>query len=361
MTEAKSSGYSMHKGFVNSSRQYLLGKLIDFEQRLELYRIRDGNEEHQKLLNLCDGYLKALREALPTPAWPWQHKTFTAWHLFHRLDETMILLMDRQELQAQCWEILQSLRTSPLSSTVKADWIAKIQEIDKKFGTADITATEVHSAAHLLRSAVYINNDQVDNLFWELWCKRFFGLIYTVLLIVLLYLLWHRVSSGTFSFSINNILLLGAIGGLGSGIMTAQTENIPYGHFWISTLYQTLVRPIQGSVAALMLFWMLQSQYLIAIDPPLTPCSATFNCVANVAVETTACAQFSQAATFRNHSGNIKRDPLVTLKAAPGMQGYLYLLVLLIAGFSGDKLLKFVSDKVTARLFSDAEKTKDGK
>jgi hypothetical protein len=37
------------------------------------------------------------------------------------------------------------------------------------------------------------------------------------------------------------------------------------------------------------------------------------------------------------------------------------MLVLLIAGFTGDKLLKTVSEKVTSRLFTAAEKTKDSK
>jgi hypothetical protein len=35
--------------------------------------------------------------------------------------------------------------------------------------------------------------------------------------------------------------------------------------------------------------------------------------------------------------------------------------MLFLAGFTGDKLLKYISDKVTSRLFNEAEKTKEGK
>lgn len=48
-------------------------------------------------------------------------------------------------------------------------------------------------------------------------------------------------------------------------------------------------------------------------------------------------------------------------RSAKGVQIYLYLLVLLIAGFSGDKMLRTVTEKVSNKLFAEAEKTKDGK
>jgi hypothetical protein len=63
---------------------------------------------------------------------------------------------------------------------------------------------------------------------------------------------------------------------------------------------------------------------------------------------------------FSSYSSE-KKDPILDLKAPPGKQIYLYLLVLFVAGFMGDKILKFLSDKVTSRLFSEAEKTKEPK
>jgi hypothetical protein len=49
---------------------------------------------------------------------------------------------------------------------------------------------------------------------------------------------------------------------------------------------------------------------------------------------------------------------LIVLNALPGQQIYLYFLVLLLAGFSGDKMLKTIADKTFAKLFAEAEKTK---
>jgi hypothetical protein len=52
---------------------------------------------------------------------------------------------------------------------------------------------------------------------------------------------------------------------------------------------------------------------------------------------------------------------LLTLKAKKGKQNYLYLLVLLFAGFAGDKLLKTIADRATTKLIAQAEKTKEAK
>ncbi len=53
---------------------------------------------------------------------------------------------------------------------------------------------------------------------------------------------------------------------------------------------------------------------------------------------------------------------MVTLRVpSEEKKKYLYLLLLVFAGFSGDKVLKQVADKVTARLISQAEKTAESK
>ena len=49
---------------------------------------------------------------------------------------------------------------------------------------------------------------------------------------------------------------------------------------------------------------------------------------------------------------------MVTMKAKAGKEHYLYMLLFLFAGFAGDKLLKAIADGVTAKLITQAEKTK---
>ena len=72
-----------------------------------------------------------------------------------------------------------------------------------------------------------------------------------------------------------------------------------------------------------------------------------------------AAAPAPQAETnIQNGKGSIDLS-LVTLTAREGRQSYLYLLVLLFAGFAGDKLLKTIADRVTTKLIARAEKTKE--
>jgi hypothetical protein len=127
---------------------------------------------------------------------------------------------------------------------------------------------EINAARQTIRAATNALNSQTDNLFWEIWTKKLFGLIYAVMLAIglALFILLGSVSSG-FLLCIGNVLLLGAIGGIASGILSADPQYVAKGQFWVSTLYYALVRPTLGALAALLVFWMLQGQYLIQIKP----------------------------------------------------------------------------------------------
>jgi hypothetical protein len=386
--------HSIFSKRANPSRQYMMGKLFDYQQRLLLFENSHDPDKKQDdagqqaaedamglktpkrsiIIKTCRNYLEAIEETVTSKGFLWKKKSFTAWHLIHRFDETLFLLMSIPELKAQAWEMLQGLKQSSLPQQAKTDWSSRIDACLKKLDEKCAGESERAEMAYLLNSAVYVYNDFVDNLFWDIWCKKFIALIHTSFLIVLLgaLMLFCFLNQGL-SICLVTVLLLGAMGGLGSGILTFQPVGIAYGHFWSVTFYHTLVRPLQGAIAALMTFWMLQGQYLIAIEPPLKPgtkivsCAKGIPCELPVVIETTKVTTkngifcMASSATFAKISTAKSLNQTITLKAAEGMQIYLYLLVLLIAGFSGDKVLKTVTDKVSNKLFAEAEKTKDGK
>ncbi|WP_243371634.1 hypothetical protein [Geotalea sp. SG265] len=347
---------------MNPSRQYLVGKQRDYQRRLNGFKARwVQNSEKMTVIDSCQSHLDDIECMLNVKCKKIYKKTFTIWHLFHRIDEYFFLLMNEAELKANGWELLQGLKISPVTQQAKTEWIVKLQEMLKKLDVPNPSPRDVSEAAQLFSSAAYIHNDCVDNLFWDYWCRKFFSLIYTIgllaALIIFVFLYYHT----NFLLCSFTAALLGAMGGLLSGIMTTQIESIPYGQFWVSIFYHSMVRPIQGAIAAVIFFWMLQSQYMIKIDPPLSPGKVVFTGSSTCRIEMPAVmSPRSGPAVFRNMS-NPKQDPLLVLKAAPGMQLYLYMLVLLIAGFSGDKVLRYVSDKVSGRLFAEAEKTKEAK
>lgn len=361
---------------MNPSRQYLAGKQRDYQMRLDLFRGRwQDDPEKSAIVAACQSHLKDIECLLCDACSASLKKIFTIWHLFHRIDEYFYLLMNRAELKAQGWELIQGLKKSPITLQAKTDWIVKIQEVLKTIDKpeSEQEKQELGEVAQMLNAAAYIHNDCVDNLFWDYWCRKYFAFIYTIFLIILLVIFMYLYYRSHFTLCAWSALLVGAIGGLVSGIMTTQIESIPYGQFWVSTWYHALVRPIQGAIAALMVFWMLQSQYMLKITPPLAPGRVVFTCLSSSRIELpVACSPPSIVSNFTNVTGvrgalgretrtEAKTDPIVVLRAAPGMQVYLYLLVLLVAGFSGDKALRFVSDKVSGRLFNEAEKTKEAK
>jgi hypothetical protein len=110
---------------------------------------------------------------------------------------------------------------------------------------------------------------------------------------------------------------------------------------------------------------MIQCHYLIRINPPLERYNKAYSCMTSPVwrdpvFQLNSPRDRSTHKHFSSYS-SAKKDPMLDLNAPPGKQIYLYLLVLFASGFMGDKLLKFLSDKVTSRLFAEAEKSKEPK
>ena len=337
----------------NPSVEYLLANLVIHRHTLELLEARYKDDaEKRPRLQLCRKSLDEAGAALMKRPF---RRTFLAWGLFHQVAEEMIMFLDKEELAAEGKKIELDIKLSALPETTKGGWLARLGEVLKPLAGADPTVVEVSSARQTIRTATNALNSQTDNLFWEIWTKKLFGLIYAAMLVIglALFILLGSLSSG-YLLCVGNVLLLGAIGGVASGILSADPQYVAKGQFWVSTLYYSLVRPTLGALAALIVFWMLQSQYLIQIKPPADCRKAVLNCL--------TCPQDElQGKAAQDEPKTTEHSTLIVLNALPGQQIYLYLLVLLLAGFSGDKVLKTVADKTFAKLFAEAEKTKSAK
>ena len=337
----------------NPSVEYLLASLVIHRHTLEMLDARYKDDPQQRgRLQLCRKSLDEAGEALRKRPF---RRSFLAWGLFHQVAEEMIMFLNKEELAAEGKKIELDIKLSALPEAAKSGWLTRLSEVLKALSGANPTASEVDSARQTIKTALNSLNSQTDNLFWEIWTKKLFGLIYAVMLVtgLLLFISSCSLSTG-FLLCIGNVLLLGAIGGVASGILSADPQYVAKGQFWVSTLYYSLVRPTLGALAALMVFWMLQSQYLIQIKPPADCRKAVLNCLTHPQDEPS-----DKAAQDKPNAAD--HSTLIVLTAVPGQQIYLYFLVLLLAGFSGDKVLKIVADKTFAKLFAEAEKTKAAK
>lgn len=402
--ENRSEQLLLRKGIMNFSVQHVVAEYLDCQETLKCFAARlnydpdkydpvkgklsdDVRCKHQ-IITQCDQKLNEAREALLPTHWWKSRKIFVAWRLIHRLGEDFILLMNCAELAAQGRKILHDLKTSPLPDIVRLDWISQVEEKQKRLEEQLRQLKPSNEpciepgTAEIYRTITNIINDNVDDRFWEIWSHRLLLFTYVILLALgFIWFLSELAHPGGFSLCFASVLLFGAMGGIASGIMTTEQEYMAKGHFWLPLLSCPAVRMIQGALAAMIVFWMIQCHYFIRINPPLERYNKAYLCMTSpvwrdpvfiknsprhlAAPESHSPARkdpkHDQSALAQTRYSSAKKDPMLDLNAPPGKQIYLYFLVLFAAGFMGDKLLKFLSDKVTAKLFAEAEKTKEPK
>ena len=359
---------------MNPGAEHLVGMLIEYRTSIEQYKLRfEGDKNKLALLALCEHKMDEAERAVLVTGFL-SRRAFVAWDLLHQVTADLVLCMETPELCACGRKLVIDIRASSLPESTRTDSILHLEESLKRLQGSDIAEMDVERARHALRTVTFTLNTHVDSLFWDIWARKFISVIYTVLLFVLLvvFVRGYKESIGFDFISIGVVALLGAMGGLLSGIFSGEIQSIAKGHFWVSTLYYSSVRPIQGTLAAMAMFWMLQSEYLITIDPPLKNETRIFSAMSGSSQDEVSSASVvpvgenTRLGVAANNTGhkrsNVgKRSSVIVLNAADGKQIYLYVLVLLLAGFSGDKMLKTVSDKVTGRLFTEADKTKEAK
>lgn len=382
MTEETVKERPKYYKWMNPSVEHLLAELIDLKKCVELFEKRIGSDpERAVIIANCRQKLDEVEKAINPDLWWQRRKIFTAWRLLHRIAEELIPLMTPEELSAQGQKLIHDIKMSSLADPMKLDWVGKLEEKMKKLENSP-SDQEIKRISQFFKMAMNIINDHVDDRFWDIWSKKMLSLVYTLLLIPSIVFLIYLISSiqnnpSIASLSICQIILLGAIGGLVSGIISGEQEYLTKGHFWISSIYYPLIRPTLGALAAILIFWMLQAEYLIKIEPPLQDKGIQSIQSAQKAPQTKSggeetpkpvekdAAKTDQSDQKKGIDDNDKKkekdDPLIVLRAKKGKEIYLYMIVLIAAGFSGDKLLKTVSDRVIARLYSQAEKTKEAK
>lgn len=352
----------------NPSIETLAARYLEYRNRVVLFETRkEKSEKDIEAIAFCKDKLNEIEAALFPPK-SCNKKVFAAWQLLHRVSEEMILLMPREELSAYGHRLSLETKMSPLPDSQKDDWGIKIAEAIKKTSQADCSDHEFQIARHLFKNIHRTVNSIADDSFWDLWSSKMIALFYTIILIgfsfLFLYLLFLNGC-----LTITKILLLGAMGGLISGIITGERETLPKGHFWAPTTYYIFVRPTMGALAALITFMMLESQFLVKIVPPLDYEVTGFSCIMSskisppiIQAPSVPAESAAQQADHKGKGAGSAVDlSMVTLTARDGKQIYLYMLLLLFAGFSGDKLLKTIADRVTAKLIAKADKTKEAK
>jgi len=361
----------------NPSIEALISKYLELENRIR--SLKDEQEssssqdpERQRIITFCEDKIREAKAAIFPECRAHRRRVFLAWRLLHRASEELILLMEPEELIPFGTRLKLELKMAPMPETHQVEWIGKLsftmQKLEQSAGQSDGQGESVSGsagtppqtlgdcnftkiAARQFKNIAKAVNDSVDDRFWDLWVQKLIALLYAGLLIlggILFFGKYYQgICQGDKEFCVASILLLGGSGGLVSGLLSGEKETIPKSHFWFPLSYYAVVRPLIGSVAALVLFWALQSEFLIKISPH--PSGREIS-------------QLSGQPPTPPLTADAPQDSLsvstITLRTVAGKEQYLLMIMLLFAGFSGDKLLKVVADRVTMRLIAEAEKTK---
>jgi len=348
------------KRWMNPSVAILHAEQIDIKNQLALLKDQISDPDQIKIINSCEEYIAELETTIDN------RQIASAWRLLHRIQEEILLLVSPAQLTSEGQRVIQSMQLSALSDAVKKDWIDKLKDSIAKIENNG--KYEEMKSRQLIKMAANVINDYTDDSFWDIWTKRWMSFIYlfaiALILIDLAASYNNKLISPNAQLSLNLVMLLGALGGFASGIWGSSQEYFAKGYFWVNTLYYAFVRPVAGIIAAIVMFWLLMGQAYIKVDPPLAPYQiAPFysKCKDSGLISkcTPTVLMNSQSTDIMSTSTSTNENTLITFKAPKGMSIFLYMLLLLIAGFAGDRLLKSVTDKVMTKLFNEAEKTKD--
>jgi|GEM_PF-2108911 len=380
----------------NPSLQHLTSRLIEYDQLLGRLEVRveaitDGDNEKKKILANCRNYLGEARKSIE-----FSHQVILVWQLIHRLSEDTILLLTYDELVAEGEHLVHDIKMSSMSESIKTEWtkitegkLAHLRELTEKDDDSIQTDTKIKSKveketvqiAESFRMIANLLNDHLDGAFWDIWFRRLLTVCYMISLLLGLFLLspyytdWIK-NPATLLSSFLGIGLLGAVGGSASGVISGDHEFAQKGHFWLPLSYYVLVRPTFGALAAIIMFWMIQGGLFVTISPLLsskemgaasfqTP-SIQIQSAHDVVPPKTPQTQLGMAPDPAGKGNAVgfapenRSDSLIVFHARNENGSlYIYLLLLMFAGFSGDKLIRTVSDRAFARLFAQAEKTKE--
>ncbi|NPD22720.1 MULTISPECIES: hypothetical protein [Corallococcus] len=343
----KRVGFRRRRWGFGSATQLLWNRVESNASLLELCRIRqDLTAEETAILRQCQEKLEAARWCLDKPTGRW---SFSFWELIHEVDGLLLLVMPASMLVPRALEIQQQFErrvtdsrahlwlgadraSGPLPRSVR-----QLTRVDESGGVAPppLDAEESRYCRSVLRGALDTVNQQVDKTFWQLSINVTLQVFSTLLLLavfVISFVLLTRELIQTWPGELipRGLLLVGFAGASGaiiSNMLSKERFVVATGATGRFFAYHLMVKPVIGAFAALMLLFLEQSRMLLSVDT-------------------------------RTGSTGVDPSPALFHIVVSDNQAVFFTLMALavVAGWSADKLLSSIMDKVLGRLLGQSEK-----
>ncbi|MDO8206859.1 MAG: hypothetical protein Q7T38_03440 [Gallionella sp.] len=331
--------------FINPTEQDLWAKLMELHDVLDIIKKRtDLNADQVEILIKCYDKLDMAKEALG-PKWkgfPWlpnlkkHYKIF--WSLVHRVDEDIILLLPDDEVASKAIDVATFFSMNIKEVRIREEWLGgsgkpgKLSNAIEKYSAGkDMPGNRL-----IIREALKLVNDLMDHNFWILSLNSLVSMLSATLLGIAMLVFWvcdYPLQLVNWPGSINEVFaplaLLGLMGAYLSNLITREDFLFVKGPFWRYMLHYVLSKPIISAFAAVFIYVVEQSRLVFA-------------------VVTTATVQ-------------LPASQLITVHVNQNAVGYVYAILAVASGFSADKILRSMIDRVLKKLEKTAEKTKETK
>ncbi|MDD5434544.1 MAG: hypothetical protein PH343_03855, partial [Nitrospira sp.] len=279
------------------------------------------------------------------------------WELVHRNDEDSILLIPEAELLSSAVDVKTSFDLNIKDDGLRIEWLGKEGEkgklltaMDKIINRPDtpLPATpngllngtrEIEESRYIINEATKIINERMDHSFWILSLNNLVGVLSSFLLafwMVIFYILCYpKQLVGLAVFPLKEIVIpvsiLGLMGAYVSNIITREDFLFIKGPFWRYMIHHIISKPILAAFAAVFICALEKSKLIFSITP-VTEAGQTI---------ATGVQQ------------------IISINVPAGSAGYVYAILAIASGFSADKLMRGMIDRVLKRLEANAEKTKE--
>lgn len=332
--------------WINPAEQDLWAKLIDIKNVLETIEKQNLNRAQSEILQGCKEKLEDARVSIDSgwKAIPFsslctkKYKVF--WGLVHRIDEDMMLLVQDEELLSKAIDVKTFFDLNIKERSTREEWLGGSGQKGKLIKAIEGLEKGNYSleSRHIIKEALRIVNERMDRTFWILSLNTLVSLYSSLFLALAAAAFWclgyvSRLKAAT-SCDVGNLVMpiafLGLMGAYISNLVTKKDFLFIKGPFWRFFLHHLVAKPVLSSVAAVFLLFLAKSRLVFSVNPIADP-------------------------------GTPAMTGVVSINVDPKDAGYVYAVLAVASGFSADKVLRGMIDRVLRKLEENAEKTKETK
>ena len=164
---------SAASAWLNPATERLHTKFMELEETLPGIEAQQLTPEQQQFLNTCKTYLEEVKKLLERPVrinkFPFfeSRHPHLVWELLHRVDEYLLLLIKKEELQSTAVEVRNSFDLNIKEEKTRSRWIGDKGKLNEAIAHIDKGEDRLQDR-YALKDALKLVNEQMDRTFWQL-------------------------------------------------------------------------------------------------------------------------------------------------------------------------------------------------